>query len=417
MATVSFVILPHLEKQDGTNFIRLRITHNRRSRYIKTNILADKEDFTRSGKFKHQGKIDLIDAEMKEIRSILSGLPTSLSEDMSIDEIMRYIEGEREKRKLFRLDFYEYGMKLADGMKRGTGDNYRAALRCLVRYFGHNPDISEITVRSLRGFAEYIRNEPKKVYNHGELQDDKKKTTGKSRAVILYLSAIRAVYRRARVEFNDPDLNIARIPIDLFQYYKLPKPQPAKHRDKSEHIIQMMIDQRKGLSGRARLAVDSFLLSFGLMGMNAVDLYTCTRLENDVLEYNRAKTADRRDDGALMRIRIEECIKGIVADYKGRNRVFSFSELHSSRNTYVTTINAGLRIWCEQNKIERFTFYSARHTWGTLARSKRCGIDKSVVGECLCHLDEADKMNDIYIRRDWEVLWEANAKVLGLFKW
>jgi hypothetical protein len=40
-----------------------------------------------------------------------------------------------------------------------------------------------------------------------------------------------------------------------------------------------------------------------------------------------------------------------------------------------------------------------------------------VVSECLCHIDDGSRVDDIYIRKDWEVLWDANAKVLGLFDW
>ena len=61
------------------------------------------------------------------------------------------------------------------------------------------------------------------------------------------------------------------------------------------------------------------------------------------------------------------------------------------------------------------SFYSARHTWASLAYS--IGIDKSVINDCLCHTDEAMKVTDIYINKDWSVLWNANQRVLSLFQW
>lgn len=34
MATIQYVIMPHQKKSDGTTNIKIRITHNRKSRYI-----------------------------------------------------------------------------------------------------------------------------------------------------------------------------------------------------------------------------------------------------------------------------------------------------------------------------------------------------------------------------------------------
>lgn len=64
---------------------------------------------------------------------------------------------------------------------------------------------------------------------------------------------------------------------------------------------------------------------------------------------------------------------------------------------------------------EYLTFYSARHTWATLAYS--AGVDKSIINDCLCHIDESMRVTDIYIAKDWERLWKANEKVLDLFDW
>lgn len=58
-----------------------------------------------------------------------------------------------------------------------------------------------------------------------------------------------------------------------------------------------------------------------------------------------------------------------------------------------------------------FIFYISRHSWATLAVNK-VGIDKYTVHAALNHIDEAMKVTDIYIERDFEVENEANRKVL-----
>lgn len=414
--TIEHVILKHLRKEDGTNFIRLRVTHKRMSRYIKTNICVEPEDLTRSGNLKNQGKEDLADTEVRKWRDAASGLTVSAEEAMNVDEVVRYLKARLAENEGFRLNFVSYGKGVASRKKAGTGKNYVVAMNCLSRYFGREPDISEITVRAMRGFEEFIRKEKKMVYHADEGIVEGKETKGE-RAVNMYTGAVRTIYKEARREFNDPDLGVMRIPVDIFEYYKVPRVPAARHRDIPAETIQMMIDQRPGLDGRERMAVGAFLLSFGLMGMNAADLYSCARFNGGVVEYNRQKTAGRRDDEALMRVRVEDCLSELVREFRGRRSAFLFSEMYSSNGVFVSALNKGLKSWCDRNKMEEFTFYSARHTWATLARSKRCGIDKSVVSECLCHVDQNSRVDDIYIRKDWEVLWDANVKVLGLFRW
>ena len=416
--TINYVIFPHLKKDDGTNFVRIRITHKRKSRYLKTSITLERDDVSRSGKLRHDGKRKLAEDEVTTMREIVSGISTYTLDSMSLDDVVRYIEAKRADGEGFRLDFASYGMQIAEGMKPGTGKNYRVAMNCLVRFFGYHPDISEITVRNMRSFEDYIRKEKNMVY-HADVGLVEGEGTKSERAVNMYTGAVRAIYKRARMEFNDPDLGIMRIPVDVFEYYKVPKVPPAEHRDIPMEWVQLMIDQRRGLSGRKRMAVDAFLISFALMGINAIDLFQSAEKPKDgVLHYYRTKTTDARDDRAEMYVRIEPCVQGLVSEYLDRARAFDFHRRYASVGTFVAALNKGLKAWKEMNKIDDdFTFYSARHTWATLGSSKRVGIDLVLVTEGLCHVDQARKIDFIYVRKDWERVWDANAKVLALFDW
>ena len=417
--TVDYVVLPHLRKTDGTNFIRLRITHKRKSKYIKTNIAVSPEHFTRSGNLKHQGKKDLALEEVKKYRTITDAIPTATSDAMDVSEVLRYVTAKLAEEEEFRLNFASYGMRLADKKKPSTAHNDRVALRSLVRYFGYEPDISEITVKAMRGFEDFIRNEPRMVYDIGENRLKKSKTKSKGeRAVNQYLGVVRAVYKSARMEYNEPDLGIFRLPVDPFEYYVIPKAPAPEHRDIPAEWVQMMIDQRKGLKGRERLGVDVFLLSFVLMGINSVDMYEIKEKPSDgVLHYYRTKTTDAKADKAEMYVRIEPQAKEMMADYLGRGRVFDFSTRYATRLNFTVAINKGLRQWIERNKLKDFTFYSARHTWATIAASKKLGIESSIITDALTHSDRSRQMDKVYIRKDWERVWDANAKVLGLFDW
>jgi hypothetical protein len=61
------------------------------------------------------------------------------------------------------------------------------------------------------------------------------------------------------------------------------------------------------------------------------------------------------------------------------------------------------------------TLYSARHTWATTAYE--VGVGKEIINDGLCHVDRDMKVTDIYIKKDWSVIWRANEKVLARFNW
>lgn len=409
--TVDYVVLPHLRKADGTNFIRIRVTHQRKSKYIKTNISIEPEDLTRSGNLKHQGKKDLAEDEVKSWRRIVNDIPSSSVNDMSIDFVVRYIQARLKEQGQFHLNFAEYGRRLADMKKPATRKNYIVALSCLCRFYGHEPDISEITVQQMHRFADFIRKEG----NMSMAEDSRQMKC--ERTVVRYMFLIGAVYRAARVEFNDPDLGIMRIPVDIFEYIKIQEPKGVEHRDIPIEWIQMMIDQRKELEGAERYAVDMFLVSFGLMGINVVDMYYCEKAKAGIVHYYRTKTKDKKDDRAEMFVRIEPCIGAIIAQYEGKGRLLNMYERFARKDNANRAINYGLRQFIKRNGLEDFTSYAARHTWATLGASKAVGLDLSIVTEGLSHSNQSRRMDMVYIRKDWERVWEANAKVLAQLKW
>jgi integrase len=354
------------------------------------------------------------------MRDITDELSTYATDDMDVADVVELIKTKLKEKESFRLDFVEYGLNIASKLKPSTAHNYRVALRSLVRFFkGRHPDISEITVRTMREFEQFIRNEPRMVYHieKDEVVESKKKKG--ERAIDLYIGVVRAVYRKARMQFNEPDRGLFRIPIDTFEYYKYVRQVKIEHRDIPFEWVQMMIDQRKSLSGRERLGIDVFILSFGLMGINSIDTYLLKeKPKNDILHYFRTKTTDAKEDKAEMYVRIEPCVKEIMCDYLGKGSVFDFSERYATRLNFTVAINKGIRQWIQRNNLDKdFTFYAARHTWATIGASKEVDIDLALITEGLTHSNESRRMDAIYIRKDWERLWDANAKVLSLFKW
>lgn len=429
--TFKTVIREQDRRRDGTFAVRIRVTHRRKICYITTNAVVDARQLTKKLEIKDTSVIDLMDETIHRWRGHVARLGLR-ADDMDVREVVEWIRRSERFANGFRLDFIDYIRQVAGQMNPSSSRNYRSAANALERYTrGRTLDIAEITPRLLADFERFLRNEPsQRGSNRTKGQSTAKKG---ERAVSLYMGVIRAVHNRARDEFNDESLGEINIPGTPFSKYKVPKEGPVKKRAIGTEIIQRIIeledephaDQSKALNTRRDLARDCFLLSFGLAGMNAADLYGCpaSALKGNIITYNRQKTASRRTDRAEMQIRIEPQLAGLVARYRDPSgvRLFRFHRLYASADNFNRALGAGLKRVAEAVGVDpdapRLTFYAARHSWATIARSSALNIDKYTVHEALNHVDAGLKITDRYITRDWTNIWSANAAVVGLFDW
>ena len=412
------VILPHQRKKDGTNVIRIRVTHNGESKWIKSNIVLSAKEQTKDGKPRSKAVMKPADDLIERMQDVVNHMDMFKVKGMSVAELVIYINNALKEPETFSLDFIEYGRKVAEKKKgRGTKQGYLVAMNALERFFkGKHPDISEITVRRLRAFEEFLREEKtiRVNWRTGKVKATKKQKGG--RAVSLYMSALRHIYKCARLDHNDPDLGLFPIPNDPFEYYDVPKEPAPKHRDVPMEVIQLMIDTREQYKSRVRVALDAFLISFGLYGMNAIDLLNCPKPKKGMIVYNRTKTKNRRDDKSEMRVRIEPCIQKIMDEYQDKDRCFDFYKRYSGIDSFSSALNAGLKIWADEHRLDKFSFYSARHSWATIGAGKRCKISWDTISAGLCHVSQK-RVDAIYINQDWELIWDANRKILEQFDW
>ncbi|QZE15136.1 hypothetical protein K4L44_04710 [Halosquirtibacter laminarini] len=78
-------------------------------------------------------------------------------------------------------------------------------------------------------------------------------------------------------------------------------------------------------------------------------------------------------------------------------------------------INRNMRKIGDMLGIPGLTFYSARHSWATIAANE-AGVDKYHVHVALNHVDPMMRVTDIYIKKDWSILDKANRKVIDYMK-
>jgi site-specific recombinase, phage integrase family len=110
-------------------------------------------------------------------------------------------------------------------------------------------------------------------------------------------------------------------------------------------------------------------------------------------------------------VEITDYIKPLIEKYKGKERVFNFYERFATMESFNRAINIGLKDIGKEIGIERLQFYAARHSMATIAYN--CvHVPKYIVDEMLNHVNGSLRMVDVYVKRDFTQINEANTKLL-----
>lgn len=423
MATFKTCVFAHQKKMDGTYNVKLRITHHRKSRWVGTNLYAMANDLTRGLKIKDEKLRLACQRLVGDCIEACNEIGFEI-ERMEVDELTSRLKAILSGEERFRLDFIQYMEQATARMQPGTASGYRTASAALKRYIGRDTlDIGEISKAFVQGFVDFIEQEPSQRGSNRKSEKGYVPQSKGSRAISFYVTRIKTMYNRAKVEFNDEDLGQIRIKGDPFKGIKIGQPVATAKRAVSHEIIQKMIELPPLQYKSWQTARDCFLISFAMMGMNSVDMLTCGPAKKNEVVYQRKKTTTRRSDGAEMHVKIESCIKPLIKRYSDRTgqRLFHFYLEYADRENFTRMLNKGLKKVGAMVGVDDLTFYAARHTFATIARMPAkeggAGIDKYVVHEMLNHVDKEMKVTDIYLVRNWRILFEANKKVLNLFDW
>lgn len=393
MATFKAMIKKGNKKADGTWNVVIRFTHKTKVRFIPTTIYITKKDITASFKIKNANILDRCNDIIKEYRNRLSELSLEFN-DIDIDTIVSYI---RQKKENKGVSFTEFAAKWIEESTIKGIKNYKTALNALCSFVGRDNILcEEINVKTMKAFENALKDHP--------------------RAQSLYPNCIKTIFNAVRECYNDEDNDIIRIKHSLDKYKPVAQNIAEKRAldvETIRRIFALPYDniKVKGKSSRHDLALDCFRLSFCLMGMNSADLYYADRLEDNTIIYDRMKTKDRRRDKAEIQVRITDYIKPLVEKYKGKSRVFNFYERFTTMESFNRAINIGLKEIGKEIGIERLQFYAARHSMATIAVND-VKISKYIVNDMLNHTDQSLRITELYIKKDFNTINDANVKLL-----
>ena len=416
MVTFKAVVLAHQKHSDDSYNVKIRVTHKRKSKYLSTNLTAYKTDLTRNLEIRKNSSLMFQCVRViQSFSEAVSDLGYGTLDEMDVNDVCSYIDKKQRLGKDFSLDFFTFADEWLVGKAGSTRDAYVTCLNRFERFLGKREcDINDITADMVRKFITWFQKTPKQYYKKGEVKDSKIMKRGESSARDT-IRRLATIHNAAKAVYNDEDEGIILVPRSPFNKVKFGMVTHNSQEALSVEDMQKLIDASLARSTQQN-TLDVFILSFVLMGMNTADLFYAKMPKKGVLRYNRKKTSSRRVDGAEMRVKIPDCVKDRVArlsdgedligkSVKGTNQA-SFSSSMSHKMSSVSKAVTG----------KTFSMYSARHTFATLARNE-CGVDKATVDECLNHITTDMKLADVYIRRDWERLWEVQKKVVDLFRW
>ena len=414
MATLKAVVLRHQLREDGTYNVKIRVTHERQTAYIATEHYIGKKQITADCKrIKDNFILSVVEMEIARLRKEISNLGSRVSL-YSAKALAEHLDKFRKPGSGERLDFFRYSEKkiaeIREAGRKSTADMYYYSMENLKSWLKRDTlDFKEITVRFLRDYENYLRSLDKMG----------------GRGLEANLAAIRAIFNFAREEYNDDELDEIRIPNYPFTRYKIPRPEEPEQRAISirdllsirSFVYEPGPGARKDQPSRPELARDVFLLSFYLVGMNGKDMFWLDKISGERITYQRAKTKDRRSDRAEISIRIRPEAREIIDKYRDPSgkRAFNFYRRYTDERTFNSAVNKGLKVVGEACKIENLEFYSARHTWATIARNE-CSISVDDISLALNHTDIYKKVTFKYIKKDFSRIDEANDRVLDLIK-
>ena len=415
MLTIKAEIKKSELKVDGTYNVKIRFTLDRKVKRLSTNLFITSKDLTKSLKFKEDTSIKrAIDGLVLYYREQCFKLQLDQNH-YSLDEIIEFLNGEQEKQQT--IDFIKFSREWIASTTIKGAPNYTTAINALVRFVGKEElDINLITLDFLESFKAFL-NKEREIRTKRLMQQGKRIPS--NRSLSLYLISIKKLFNEAKKKYNKKEKNLILIPNSPFMELEIPKQEATRKRAISADIIKKLWklpykDMKKGYKSTCHynLAKDCFILSFCLMGINSADLYNATEMEGNTIVYNRTKTKDRRLDKAQMKVDIPRLILPLVEKYKDKTgkRLFNFYQYYADEKDFNKAINYGLKEICTILEIDDLEYYAARHSWATIALNK-AGIDKYIVHAALNHIDDAMKVTDIYIERDFVNENKANTKV------
>lgn len=192
------------QRSDGFYPVYIRVTHSRKSAYIKTDKMVDQKGLIRSGDVKDPYVVSFCASQIKSYIEKIN------KEDVSSWDIKTLIRADEDVCFSDYARKYKREMEMVRGMARNA-KNYELAYNHLERFAGTN---------KLMFF----------LFTTKFINDWIKSMVTTSRAKEMYPVNIRQIFKSAMDEFNDYDKGIIRIKTNPWPKIKILSSDTTEHR-------------------------------------------------------------------------------------------------------------------------------------------------------------------------------------------
>jgi site-specific recombinase XerD len=379
MATISVILFTSKVLRDGSHPIMLRVTENRKPKYIGLGYYATKEQWDlkkqRPNK-KHPNKLEL---EMLIAKRLQDAEKLSMEGEVNNQRISpeNLLSEVKNLKKI--TSFIDYGSEYCERLKQQgrikTAKIYKEAVFKILRLLDKKViAFQDITVPLLNKFeAELLKN--------GVSEN----------SISVYMRALRAVYNRGLTEAVVKNLDS---PFKVYKVSKLDNRTVKRAITKAQ--INSIVNLKLEPNSKIEFAKDVFLFSYYCRGMNFRDVALLKKenLQDDRIYYIRSKTG--QNFSILLLPPALEILNRMKLVPNTGNYLFPI--LNDFHNTPQRIENRLTKIIRQVNKDLKeiadlaginipLTTYVARHTYATVL--KKSGVSTSVISESMGHATEA----------------------------
>ena len=399
MAT--FKIIARFQRADGFWPVYIRITHNRKVKYLKTDKIVDLKNIDKKN---HEVKDPyVLEACSIKIARFAEILNKQNIRHWSVDDVIAYLESGTADVCLSEYA-REYHDRLYNNGQQRNARNYELAFQHLERYAGSNHIMfSQLTSKLINGWIKSLENT--------------------SRAKEMYPVCVRQIFKQALVDYNDYDNNVLRITTNPWLKVRIPKSDTPEKRaitmEECRAFFAAPLPPTDRVKPLAEFGRDVAMMVLCLAGMNTVDIFNLKKEDyhDGIICYERAKTRKFRADNAYIEMKVPGILMPIFNKYLDRTSspyLFDFHCRMSSSDSFGANANCGIRQICEKSlnlpHSKAYCVYTFRHTWATVAQNE-CGATMDEVGFAMNHSDR-HRITRTYVKVDFSPAWNLNEKVL-----
>lgn len=352
------VILKAKQRADGSNKIRIAVSHNSTTRYIPTRFVVDGERNLRNGVVVNMANAAYINQQLRTQLNKIYTIFDSLEDRdaYTCSQLIKVIKHKMTKgtiRTVEEIDFEMLRVK-QHSWSKGTIRLHKDGINRFIEYAGKNFILSMLDSAMLYAYKNHL------------------KKLGMSETTVgIRIGVIR------RLVYFATTHGYAKYDIPPFFDYK---EQIPLARDIALTLDQLREVRDMEVTGKwEECARDIFMLSFYLCGMNMADI-----LEQDLtkkfVKFIRVKTRSRRNPNEQTEFSIQPEARAIIDKYMSEDGKLRFYGRETKKSIQHIT-DDHLRTIRKALGIDKMVFYSARKTFAQLANELM--IKDSVIEYCL----------------------------------